>query len=528
VSVDEPEDAAVPDAHGEDGPELPPIPDALLVPLLDSAGEALRRLPPTELPPAARRLRSFDRRGLATPAARHQLRTLLEENEAVIAATATVFRARPEVAPLIEAWDGAIASGGDAPMMLVSEAAGDGRLPLLASVLIAGLPDCFEFGLGLVVAMAATAERESEAEAASRAAMAGQLSAEEAARRADAARATAAAEVARLDAALRDERQARRDRDQEAADAAASSEARRAELESALAAAHQQLAAAERQAAAAGQRAAEAESRAADADRRAVESERRAAAATEAAGDGRAGRAEGRVSPAEDPNASRPVDDPAVLQQIAHAAEELAAGLRRLADGSPSRPQPAPPPLATPPAPRPGRSPGPGRSAPPRPTHTPKQTSSSPARRAPVRLPPGMLQDDPAAIEAMIRTPGLAVIVDGYNVSMLAWPDASAAEQRERLCDALVEFQLRFRCEVTVVFDGAEVPGVRPLRRRNVRVVFSAAGQEADEVVVGEVMFRPAEVPVIVVSSDREVRVGAQSEGAAVLAADELLQLMRR
>ena len=139
-----------------------------------------------------------------------------------------------------------------------------------------------------------------------------------------------------------------------------------------------------------------------------------------------------------------------------------------------------------------------------------------------------MLQDDPAAIEAMVRTRGLAVIVDGYNVSMLAWPDASAAEQRERLCDALAEFQLRFRCEVTVVFDGAEVSGVRPLRRRNVRVVFSAAGQEADDVVVGEVIFRPDDVPVIVVSNDREVRAAAESEGATVLSADAMLQLMRR
>jgi predicted RNA-binding protein with PIN domain len=139
-----------------------------------------------------------------------------------------------------------------------------------------------------------------------------------------------------------------------------------------------------------------------------------------------------------------------------------------------------------------------------------------------------MLQDDPAAIEAMIRTPGLAVIVDGYNVSMLAWPDASVAQQRDRLCDALAELQLRFRCEVTVVFDGTEVPGVRPMRRRGLRVVFSAAGQEADEVVVDEVVFRPAEVPVIVVSSDREVQAAAESEGATVLAADALLQLMRR
>ena len=66
------------------------------------------------------------------------------------------------------------------------------------------------------------------------------------------------------------------------------------------------------------------------------------------------------------------------------------------------------------------------------------------------------------------------------------------------------------------------------MRRRGLRIVFSAAGQEADEVVVGEVMFRPDDVPVIVVSSDREVRAGAESEGATVLTADELLALMRR
>jgi predicted RNA-binding protein with PIN domain len=529
----EPTDAAL-DAEAaeaeEDGPELPPIPDALLAPLLDAAGEALRRLPPMELPPAARRLRSFDRRGLATPAARHQLRKLLEENEAVLAATATVFRARPEVTSLAEAWDEAMTTGGDAPMALVSEAAGEGRLPLLASVLIAELPDCFEFGLGLVVAMAASGERESEAAAAVRAAAAGQTTAEEARRRADAARDNAEAEVARLDAALREERQARRDREQQAVDATAGTEARRTELETALAEAHERVAAAERRAAAAGQRVAEAERRAGEAEKRAAEADRRAAAAaTEAAAaEDRARRAESEAAWAQEQASPQPADDPAVLQEIARAAEDLAAGLRRLADGAPS-PPPVPPP---PPPPAVRRSASPGAGTPPRrsadTSPSPARRQSSPRRRAPVRLPPGMLQDDPAAIEAMIRTPGLAVIVDGYNVSMLAWPEASAAEQRDRLCDALAEFQLRFRCEVTVVFDGAEVPGVRPLRRRGLRIVFSSAGQEADEVVVGEVVFRPSEVPVIVVSSDREVRARAESEGATTIGADALLQLMRR
>ena len=66
------------------------------------------------------------------------------------------------------------------------------------------------------------------------------------------------------------------------------------------------------------------------------------------------------------------------------------------------------------------------------------------------------------------------------------------------------------------------------MRRRGIRIVFSAPGQEADEVVVDEVVFRPADVPVIVVSSDRAVGVAAQAEGATVLPASTFLQLIRR
>ncbi|HKN39289.1 MAG TPA: NYN domain-containing protein, partial [Acidimicrobiia bacterium] len=368
--------------------------------------------------------------------------------------------------------------------------------------------------------------------------------------------------------------------EQQAADAvrrAADAEGRAAAMSRAAA---EGQADAERRAAAVS-RAAAAEGRAAEPERRAADAEA-PVAGTEAP----ARRTEPARARSDAGGSSLADDERVALAHIARAAEELAAWLHRLAAGpepsagddralrAPGGPPPPPAGRPPPPAPAPDRTAGsPGRPPPPPPPPSPPGTAARPAtpagprpstpgtaarpaapagarpstpgggqiwppsavvrseagrRRAPVRLPPGMVQDDPAAVEAMVRTPGVAVIVDGYNVSMLAWPAASAADQRERLCDALAEFQLRFRCEVTVVFDGAEVPGVRPLRRRGLRVVFSAAGQEADEVVVGEVVFRPEEVPVIVVSSDREVRAGAEAEGATVLPADALLQLMRR
>jgi predicted RNA-binding protein with PIN domain len=576
VSVGEPEvpadgpveDGPVEDGPVEDGPveeegavALPPLADTLMAPLLEAGGELLRRMPPADVPPAARRLRSFDRRGLATPAARRQLRRLLEEDEELLTAAASVLLARPEAARVADAWQQAAETGGDAPLALVAEMSGDGRLALLASVLAAGVPTGFEFGLGLVVAVAATADRETAAAQAVRAATTAQGSAEEARRRADAARAAAEETAARLDAALREERRARLQLEQQAGETAVASETRREALESALAGAEQRAVAAERQAAEARQRMASAEQGAAEARRRAVSAEQDLAEAEHriATAEQRAADAERRALAAEQEIAEAAHRTPAAgsgtggrwpgradgdgsggaLDEVARAAEDLAAALRRLASGpspGPGLPSGAPPggTSAAPvrPAPGPGRAGGPARrSEPPaggRPAPVPARRPAASARRAAVRIPPGMQQDDPAALAAMVRTPGLAVIVDGYNVSMLAWPDTTAADQRDRLCHALTEFQLRMRCEVTVVFDGADVPGVRPLRRRGIRVVFSAPGQEADEVLVDEVVFRPADVPVLVVTSDREVAVAAEGEGATVVPSARFLQLIRR
>jgi len=149
-------------------------------------------------------------------------------------------------------------------------------------------------------------------------------------------------------------------------------------------------------------------------------------------------------------------------------------------------------------------------------------------RRAPVPVPPRLLDDSAEAAEAMVRTAGLAIVVDGYNVSMHAWPDLSLVQQRDRLCSALNELQLRLRCQVTVVFDGADVDGGRPLRYPGLRVIFSKPGEEADDVVIRQVAARPLTVPVLVVSSDGWVRDHAEAEGARVIPSATLLKVLRR
>src|SRR5262249_21219293 len=109
-----------------------------------------------------------------------------------------------------------------------------------------------------------------------------------------------------------------------------------------------------------------------------------------------------------------------------------------------------------------------------------------PRRRAQPRGPPGVVEDDPDALDAMRRTPRAVLIVDGYNVSMLAGGDVPPAQQRDRLLNALSELQLRTRARIVLVFDGADVGSVLPPRRPGVRVVFSPEGGEGGSRVVGQ------------------------------------------
>ena len=58
-------------------------------------------------------------------------------------------------------------------------------------------------------------------------------------------------------------------------------------------------------------------------------------------------------------------------------------------------------------------------------------------------------------------------------------------------------------------------------------MLFSDAGEEADEVVVREVEARPRRIPVVVASSDAWVREHAGEQGAVVVAPTPSCELLR-
>lgn len=456
------------------------VPDSLLTPLLDTAADVLRGLSPAEIPSGLRALAGFDRRGLANATARHQLRRAFDVDEAFRAQVVEAFTRRPEVQAVLRDW---------APQTAVdraAEAADRDDLDLWTSVLYAADPQGAEFGLGVACSedrhrrTARTLHEEARASAVRLA------SAEEAQRRAEAGLAAVRAELARVETELRDERRSRRDR--EAAAERRSEEAARAlrEAEAALDRARRESELAEARA----RREAE---RARDAERRLRERARPPASPTL-------------------PATHEGGPDTAALADAARRARELAAALDRLA-GMPSR------------APRPAGGPA------PEPTGTaasPEPQGESRKRRAPLACPAGLRAEQPDAIEAMLRTPGMVLMVDGYNVSMAGWSDAPVDQQRDQLISALMRLHLRLRCHAIVVFDGADVEGVPHRRTPGVRVVFSPAGQPADPVIIRELRALPRRVPVLVASSDGWVRDEAGRDGATVVPSDALLAVLRR
>ena len=226
-----------------------------------------------------------------------------------------------------------------------------------------------------------------------------------------------------------------------------------------------------------------------------------------------AARADAGRAPGRDSTADR---GEVVLGGAASAAEELAAQgqraeemgreLRRLA-----RSIGALEPVAQ-------RTP-PGASSVPRGIR-PKNTS-----RRPIAVPGGLYGTSIAAVEHVVRHPGAVVLVDGYNVAKLRWPQISLEMQRERTVDLCEDLARRWGTEITVVFDGASLPGASAAGRRLVRVTYSPAGVTADDVLRAEVERLPDRVPVVVVTNDRAIVADTRALGANTVSSEQFIEL---
>lgn len=148
-----------------------------------------------------------------------------------------------------------------------------------------------------------------------------------------------------------------------------------------------------------------------------------------------------------------------------------------------------------------------------------------PSRRRPLRLPGGLISTSAAAARHLV-TQGAPIIVDGYNVSKLAWPDRSLEQQRDALVARCENLARRHSARVTVVFDGDSVPGAHATVRRSIRVVYSPAGTSADDVIRADVDLLPDDSPVVVVTSDRQIVDDVKLLGANVIASNAFIAVL--
>ena len=191
-------------------------------------------------------------------------------------------------------------------------------------------------------------------------------------------------------------------------------------------------------------------------------------------------------------------------------ARDVAARLHDLADELQAA-LGAPEPAAAAPAPASVAAGEPASAAVPR-----RVPAAMPGR--PCRLPAGVHGDAPAAVDALLQVAGLTVIVDGYNVSKDARgvPGTGLADQRAWLVQLATATAARCGVGLIVVFDGEDQRTKSAVARRNVRAVFTAEGETADDRIVA-IVSDLAEAPVLVVSSDRDLRQRCEELGANVV-----------
>src|SRR6185437_13350539 len=119
--------------------------------------------------------------------------------------------------------------------------------------------------------------------------------------------------------------------------------------------------------------------------------------------------------------------------------------------------------------------------------------------------------------------------VDGYNVTKLGYAALTLEDQRSRLLAGLGALAAR-AAEITCVFDATSASS-RPVAAgapRGVRVLFSAAGELADELIVRLAAAEPEGRPVVVVTNDREVIEAVRPLGGGALPSGALLGRLQR
>jgi predicted RNA-binding protein with PIN domain len=160
---------------------------------------------------------------------------------------------------------------------------------------------------------------------------------------------------------------------------------------------------------------------------------------------------------------------------------------------------------------------------------TTKSSPEPPHARKRLSAPKGLFDDAPGSLAAWLQEQDVRLLVDGYNVSKSAgaYGDLDLGTQRERVLDGVARLARKNNVQATVVFDGSDVPpGTSRKKRGPVKVEYSRSDETADDHLVS-LLERWPNVPVILVTSDRELQERAAARGATIASSAQFLRMMR-
>jgi predicted RNA-binding protein with PIN domain len=138
---------------------------------------------------------------------------------------------------------------------------------------------------------------------------------------------------------------------------------------------------------------------------------------------------------------------------------------------------------------------------------------------------------DGSLLERLLDGAHVHLIVDGYNLTKTGYPSLTLADQRSRLVASLGALAARTRVEVTVAFDGTAAPtgaAASLPTPRGVRVLFSAPGELADDLIRRLLQAEPEGRTVVVASSDGAVAASVRGAGGWPVTAAVLLSRIER
>ena len=184
------------------------IPDFLLLPLIETAFNVIKKYEESEVPTSLRRISHFDSKALNHSTARTQIIQSLVNNVDFCARVEDEFFERVEAAVAFKEWNSTRAKE------LIEEASARKDLPLLACVLWLKRPKQYEYALGQIVAYSSIAMIENEQRDSQRADQSRFNHLENSVAREKSRADLLESDVKRLESELNQERQSRRVREQ--------------------------------------------------------------------------------------------------------------------------------------------------------------------------------------------------------------------------------------------------------------------------------------------------------------------------